>query len=68
MREVQLLLEKPLFKSFCGGKGDFLVFTLCLLEKRRKEEVPLLGSCHPMNVSAVLFSALFGSSKKTKKD
>lgn len=68
MREVPLLLEKPLFKSFCRGKGNFSVFTLCLLEKRRKEEVQLLQSCHPIYVSTILTLHLFGSNRKTKKD
>lgn len=67
MREVQLLLEKPLFKSFCRDKGNFSVFTLCLLEKR-KEEVQLLQSCHPISVSTILTLHLFGSNRKTKKD
>lgn len=69
MREEHLLLEKPLFKSFCRGKGNCSAFTLCLLEKRRKEEVQLLQSCHPIYVSTILFTLhLFGSARKTKKD
>ena len=69
MREVHLLLEKPLFKSFCRGKGNGSVFTLCLLEKRRKVEVQLLQSCHPIYVSTILFTLrLFGSTGETKKD
>jgi hypothetical protein len=61
--------RKPLFKSFCRSKGNFPDFTLCLLEKkRRQEEVYSYYEVATQCMFQFFTLLLFGSNKKTKKD